>query len=74
MLDHDAPPSNETQAPPSFPWISRCGLRGSIQRSWLSPCGVGMAAKVLPPSVERQLRTFGAQTVSGSWGSAMTWA
>jgi hypothetical protein len=52
MDDHDWPPLNDTQAPPSLPSIMRRESRGSIQRSWLSPCGVATSAKLLPPSID----------------------
>ena len=47
-----APPLNVTHAPPSLPSIIRRGFAGSIQRSWLSPCGVATSPKVLPPSLD----------------------
>src|SRR5918998_1705067 len=62
MLLHGAPPLKLTQAPPSFPSIIRCGFRGSSQRSWLSPWGVGTATKVLPPSVDRKSAPSSAST------------
>jgi hypothetical protein len=52
MVDHDCPPLKDTQAPPSLPSIMRRESAGSIQRSWLSPCGVDTSTKLLPASMD----------------------
>ena len=56
MVDQLWPPLNETQAPPSLPSTIRRGSRGSIHRSWLSPWGVVISVKVVPPSVDFHIR------------------
>ena len=51
-VDQVRPPLYVIVAPPSLPRIIRSGSSGSIQRSWLSPCGTGRFEKLFPPSVD----------------------
>jgi len=46
MLDQLSPPSMLTVAPPSLPLMSLFESLGSIQRSWVSPCGSRMRVNV----------------------------
>jgi hypothetical protein len=41
-----------TFPPPSLLLTIRLGSFGSIQRSWLSPCGTRIVENVLPASVD----------------------
>jgi len=52
IVDQVPPPLNVIVAPPSFPLIMRRESSGSIQRSWLSPCGARTVVYVLPPSTD----------------------
>ena len=51
-VDHASPPFSVTLPPPSLPSIMRRLLRGSIHRSWWSPCGVLYEDHVFPPSID----------------------
>src|SRR2546428_11906386 len=71
-VDQVAPPLNDTVAPPSFPSIIRFESRGSIHRTWQSPCGTRMRENVRPPSTERHVPRFSTDMVFSSTGSAVT--
>src|ERR1051326_7722915 len=64
------PPLVLTVPPPSLALIILSGSSGSIQRSWLSPCGAGTLLKVAPPSVERYMLVLSTYTWSLFFGSA----
>src|SRR5437588_6980222 len=50
----------------------RCGLAGSIHRSWLSPCGMANSLNVWPPSFDFHVSVFITYTRFGSRGWTRT--
>src|SRR2546422_2856531 len=65
-------PPRSTLFPYTTLFRSRFESRGSIHRTWQSPCGTRMRENVRPPSTERHVPRFSTYMVFSSTGSAVT--